>query len=133
MLVLRRRCLNYHHVEDKTTVGLPLSVRPLSDIPGASPSIAAADLQNFLSEWLDDGEWRGHTAATLSLHRMVAQNLLWYIRHVSAPVCGLTELHKFFLYLQNSHAEEGGLWHDEARPDAGATRALSRKFPPAQS
>jgi len=66
---------------------------------------------------MDDGEWRGHTPATLAIHRQIAQNFLWYLGHANLPACGQAELRKFFLYLQNSHAEEGGLWHGgEASP-----------------
>jgi len=78
--------------------------------------VPTSDLPNFLTEWMDDGEWRGHSPATLAIHRQIAANLLWYLGQAALPDCGLTELRKFFLYLQNSHAEEGGLWHGQPEP-----------------
>jgi len=109
------------HNSQPLSQGLPAQSAKAPDIRASDVKpdvkVATSDLPGYLTEWMDDGEWRGHTPATLAIHRQIAQNFLWYLGHANLPACGQAELRKFFLYLQNSHAEEGGLWHGgEASP-----------------
>ena len=109
------RQLLFHSSEGRQA-GKPAQIARPEDLAASVPVNA---LKNYLSEWLDDGEWRGHTPATRSINSMVAANFLWFLQNAppSSGFCGQAEMRRFFLYLQNSHAGPGGLWHGRSAAD----------------
>lgn len=76
-------------------------------------------LRDHLQEWIDDGEWRGHSPATRALHQEIGKNLLWFAVDREYESVGLAELRAFLSYVKNGHTDPRGKWGD---PIPGRTR-----------
>jgi integrase/recombinase XerC len=73
-------------------------------------SLSTRNLTNFLAEWIDDGEWRGHSEATRQIHRNVADRFKWFLNDREFDSCGSAEIRQFLNYVKNGHTDPRGRW-----------------------
>lgn len=78
--------------------------------PAAEPALTLAELGYYLDGWLVAGEASMHSPQTLASRRLIADNLLWWLRRERHERCGKPELLAFFAYLVKGHLESGGRW-----------------------
>lgn len=84
------------------------------------PPLTTADLARIGEDWLQDGELRGHTPATLKSRRGILTRLLWWLGQNGRDTCTSAEVRGFLAYLLET-PEEGRFGNRQARTKASAS------------
>ncbi len=84
-------------------------------------TISVVDFESTVQEWLLDCEIRQHSAATLSLRRVITEKLIWFLKENRHEHCGTPELKAFIAYLGRANHGLEGRWNNgrkcgQARP-----------------
>ncbi|MCX6380977.1 MAG: tyrosine-type recombinase/integrase [Armatimonadetes bacterium] len=73
-------------------------------------NISVADVKNYSEGWFLSCEISQHSPSTLNNRKLYIRNLLWFFEKESITTCGVTELRRFILYIQNGHKDPEGRW-----------------------
>lgn len=91
-------------------------MRKTAPVSATSDSLTVSEIRDLAQAWIDDGEVRQLSPATLSERRLVTQKLLWFLKDRELRDCCTRELRSFLAYCSRGHEEERGRWgNDQCR------------------
>ena len=81
---------------------------PYSTSTSSTSTLAVAEIENLIEQYLYDCELRLQSPRTLETRRVFFRNWLWFLNNRGYKTCGTAEIRMFLHYLGHGHQDDGG-------------------------